>query len=295
MRVLRHTVVAVLIVCGVVWAVSVAFLWANETRIVYRTHRSRASAVGATPTTLYLRTSDGVRLEALKLEGDDEPRDARWILFFHGSAHSIHNWRVRVQLEQLRDLGYTVLAPEYRGFGRNEGTPSESGLYEDAMTAYRYVTAQVGVPPSRVVVAGRSLGSAVAVDLASRVPLAGVMLLSPIDSIVRMGARMYPWVPVRLLASSRFDSLGKIGRVRAPVVVIHAADDRWVPIEAARSLFGEARSPKLMLETLGGHNGAGFEDVVQLRDALARFWPAAPQPQLSSIDAAAGMLHRAAP
>jgi pimeloyl-ACP methyl ester carboxylesterase len=247
------------------------------------------------PTTLYLRTSDGVRLEALTLAPGHEPQHARWILFFHGSAHSIHNWRVRGQLEQLRGLGFNVLAPEYRGFGRNEGTPTESGLYEDAMTAYRYVTAQLGVPPSRVVAAGRSLGSAVAVELASRVPMAGVMLLSPIDSIVLMGTRMYPWVPVRLLASSRFDSLGKIGRVGAPVVVIHAADDRWVPIEAARALFAEARSPKLMLETLGGHNGAGFEDVVQLRDALAHFWPAVPQPPLSSGHAAAGMSHRTTP
>jgi hypothetical protein len=121
------------------------------------------------------------------------------------------------------------------------------------------------------------------------------MLLSPIDSIVLMGTRMYPWVPVRLLASSRFDSLGKIGRVGAPVVVIHAANDRWVPIEAARALFAEARSRKLMLETFGGHNGAGFEDVTQLRDALAHFWPSSPQPLLSSADAAGGMLPRSAP
>lgn len=257
------------------WAGCVGFLWANETRIVYRTHVSRASAMSAMPGTLYLRTPDGVRLEALTLGADDEPADAYWILFFHGSAHSIHNWRVRGQLEELRGLRYHVLAPEYRGFGRNEGTPTEAGLYEDALTAYRYLTEQLRVPPSRVVVAGRSLGSAVAVELAARVPVAGVVLLSPIDSIVSMGARMYPWVPVRFLASSRFDSIGKIARVRAPLVVIHAVNDRWVPLAAARALFANARAPKVMLETAGGHNGAGFENMALLRDALARFWPVA--------------------
>jgi predicted alpha/beta hydrolase family esterase len=80
-------------------------------------------------------------------------------------------------------------------------------------------------------------------------------------------------VPVSLLASSRFDSLSKIGRVNAPVVVMHSATDRWVPMTAVRDLFARALEPKLMIETTGGHNRAGFDNVEQLRAALSAFWP----------------------
>jgi pimeloyl-ACP methyl ester carboxylesterase len=263
-----------LVCCSVMYAGCVGFLWANETRIVFRSHISRASVAAWIPDGvdhIEIPTADGLRLETLRLDAIDAA--APWIVFFHGSGHSIRNPRVQGQLEQLRALGYNVLAPEYRGFGRNEGTPSETGLYEDARAAYRYLTGELRVAPSRIVLAGRSLGSAVAVETASRLPTAGIVLFSPIDSIPLMGTRMYPWVPVGLLASSRFDSLSKIGGVRAPVVVIHSGNDRWVPMTAARELFTRAPGPKLMVETSGGHNRAGFDDVEELRATLAAFWP----------------------
>jgi len=260
--------------CSVMYAGCVGFLWANETRIVFRSHISHAAASAWMPGGMELIeivAADGQKLETLRLDAGDPA--APWIVFFHGSGHSIRNPRVQGQLDQLRALGYNVLAPEYRGFGRNEGTPSESGLYEDARAAYRYLTVERRVSPSGIVLAGRSLGSAVAVETASRLPSAGVLLFSPIDSIPLMGSRMYPWVPVSLLASSRFDSLGKIGRVRAPVVVVHSPSDRWVPMAAARELFARAGGPKVMIETTGGHNRAGFDNVDELRAALSAFWP----------------------
>ena len=277
-------VAALLICCTALYAGCVGFLWANETRIVFRSYVSRAAARSGTPLAIAMRdggranvaqveltTADGLRLEAIRLDAADEA--APWVVFFHGSGHSIHNPRVQVQLAALHALGYSVLAPEYRGFGGNEGSPSEAGLYEDASAAYRYVTGELRVAPSRVVLAGRSLGSAVAVEMASRFPSAGALLFSPIDSIPLVGGRLYPWVPVGFLASSRFDSIAKIGNVHAPVVVVHAVNDRWVPLDAARALFARVPGRKLMLETGGGHNGAGFADVDQLRDALAAFWP----------------------
>jgi pimeloyl-ACP methyl ester carboxylesterase len=263
-----------LLFCSIGYAGCVGFLWANETRIVFRSHISRAAASAWVPDGvehIAIPTADGLRLETLRLDAADPA--APWIVFFHGSGHSIRNPRVEGQLQQLRALGYNVLAPEYRGFGRNEGTPSERGLYEDARAAHRYLTGELRVAASRIVLAGRSLGSAVAVETASRLPTAGVVLFSPIDSIPLMGTRMYPWVPVSLLASSRFDSLSKIGSVRAPVVVIHSGADRWVPMAAARELFARARGPKLMVETTGGHNRAGFDDVEELRATLGAFWP----------------------
>ena len=269
----------------VLWAGCVGFLWANETRLVFRSYVSQAAARAGIPGVkaiatrdgtrfdvkhVELATADGLRLDAIRLDAGGQ---APWIVFFHGRGHSIHHDRVQQQLAQLHALGYGVLAPEYRGFGRNPGRPTEAGLYEDALAAYRYLTSDVAVDASRVILAGRSLGSAVAVEVATRVRPGGVLLFSPIDSIPLMGARMYPWVPVGYLASNQFDSIGKIARVTAPVVIVHALDDRWVPVSAARALFARAVGPKLLLETIGDHNGAGFNDIASLQEALAKFWP----------------------
>src|SRR5688500_2951398 len=160
-RYARRVVVALLICCSALYAGCVGFLWANETRIVFRSYVSRAAARAGTPVVIArdggranvaqvkLTTADGLRLEAIRLDAAAEV--APWVVFFHGSGHSIHNPRVQVQLAQLHALGYTVLAPEYRGFGSNEGRPTEAGLYEDARAAYRYVTSEMRIAPSRVV------------------------------------------------------------------------------------------------------------------------------------------------
>ena len=258
-----------------VWTAAVGFLWWNETRIVFRTDSSfrRVIPLDRSFKPVEIVSAGGVRLEAVTLERSDSVSDPYWILFSNGSAQSIHRDRVQDQLQQLHGLGYNVLAFDYRGFGRSLGTPTEAGLYADALASYDYLTASRQIPASKVILAGRSLGSAVAVELGTRVESAGLLLLSPIDSIPLMGERIYPWVPVQLLASNRFDSVGKAARVRAPAVVVHAVNDRFVPIAAARAVYARLAGPKLMLETGGGHNGAGFSPISELRDALESFWP----------------------
>lgn len=164
---------------------------------------------------------------------------------------------------------------DYRGFGRNPGIPSEAGLYEDALTAYRYLVEQLAVPPHRIVLAGRSLGSAVAVELATRVPSGGLLLLSAVDSVVATGSRLYFWAPVSLLASQRFDAIAKAPFVTVPVLEVHATDDAFVPLRAARALFDRFPARKVMLELSGGHNDVGFPIDESFRRALAAFWPVA--------------------
>lgn len=271
-----------------VWAGAVGFLWANEARLVFRAHATHGvrESLDRAPFSLVRFTSaDGIALEGAAIRADaltageqvivrDAPApEAFWILFCPGAGNSIHFGRVQSQLQQLAAIGYNVFAFDYRGFGRTAGVPTESGLYEDGLAAYRYLTTVLGVPPSRVILAGRSLGSAVAVELATRLPSAGALLLSPIESVPDTGALLYPWVPVRLLATNRFDSGEKIARIRVPVLVVHAINDRLVPIDAARRLFARVTGPKFMLETAGGHTRAGFSPVSELAGALARLWP----------------------
>lgn len=257
------------VIAASLWSGSVACLWTNESGLVFMARRSRRPPPVPGSGLLQLRIADGVPLDALSLA--PEPPSAYWILFCPPSGRTIHGY-LRRQLESLRAAGYNVLAFDYRGFGRNPGTPSESGVYEDAETAYRHLTHQLGVPPERIILAGRSLGSAVAVELATRVPSGGLLLLSAIDSVPATAARLYFWAPVSRLASQRFDSMAKAPRVTVPVVQVHAPGDWLVPLDAARALFGRFPGRKVMLELRGGHNDVGVADEAVAR-ALAQLWP----------------------
>ena len=258
------------IIAMTLWTGAVGCLWVNETRLVFSANRSRVISPVNYDDLVQLTTRDGVGIDAVSLPAG-APSDY-WILFCPPAAGTIHG-RLQSQLYDLQQLGYNVFAFDYRGFGRNRGRPSESGVYEDALAAYRYLTEERGVPASRIILAGRSLGSAVAVELSTRVTSAGLLLLSTLDSVPAAAARFYPWAPVQWLASQRFDSVSKAARVNGPVVMVHGLRDRLIPIDAARGMFARIPGPKLMLETNGSHNRAGFGDGAPLADAMARFWP----------------------
>lgn len=251
------------------WSGTAACLWTNESMLVFQARRSRLRALGSTEGVIQLKTEDGIGLDALRFSSDNA--SAYWILFCPPSGRTIHGYVLRRHLESLRAAGFNVFSFDYRGFGRNSGIPSEAGLYEDALTAYRHLTEERGVAPSRIILSGRSLGSAVAIDLATRVPSGGMLLLSAIDSVPARAARLYPWAPVTWLASLQFDSLAKAPRIQIPVLQVHAPEDWLVPLETARALFARFPGRKVMLELPGGHNDVGFRDE-SLNRTLAQFW-----------------------
>ena len=147
------------LIAVMMWSSSVACLWTNESRLIFQAGRSRFRLPAAERGLIQLTTSDGIRLDAFSLTHERAP--AYWILFCPPAGRSIHG-HIRRQLKSLHAAGFNVLAFDYRGFGRNAGTPSEAGVYEDALTAYRHLTQEVDVAPERIILAGRSLGSAVA-------------------------------------------------------------------------------------------------------------------------------------
>jgi fermentation-respiration switch protein FrsA (DUF1100 family) len=274
-RILAKTSAALVLVCLLVWSGAVGYLWLNEPRFVFRSQFSHRPGRVIDPafTSLQLTTADGVRLDAVSLSAPGStPRE--WVIYFQGNAGSLRRPRVQEQLRTLHTLGYDVLSFDYRGYGRSEGVPSEAGLYEDALAAYTHLT-RAGISPRQIILAGQSLGSAVAVELATRVTSAGLALFSPIDSVPLTAGRIYPWVPVHYLATNRFDSDAKVERIRVPMVVFHSAADRLIPLQAARDLFAKIKAPKRMIETMGGHNSAGFADPDALREAMWNFWPPA--------------------
>jgi uncharacterized protein len=268
------TPVVVLPFIALTWLALFLFLRANESRIVFGTDRTHSPSLPIDGTTFHrvrFPTSDGLRLEGIQLES--AAPWPYWILFCPASGTTIHMPEVQDQLRALQSFGYGVLSFDYRGFGATAGEPSEDGVYTDAESAYAYLTRNLRVPPARVILAGRSLGSAVAVELATRVNVAGLVLFSPIDSVPRTGARLYPLFPVRHFARHQFDTLAKVGRLRSPVVMVSGTADQLIPIDVARSLFEKIPRPKLMIETNANHDDAGFNHGAHLLDALTRFWP----------------------
>ena len=199
--------------------------------------------------TIKLTTASGARISAVFSAA---PGARYTVLYSHGSAEDLDD--IDYLLEEIRGLGLDVLAYDYEGYGTSEGAPSERRLYEDIDAAYRYLTEVRGVAPERVILYGRSLGSGPAVDLASRAPVGGLVLESAFTSAFRVATR------VRLLPWDQFDNLGKMPRVRCPVLVLHGTADPLVARRQGQQLFDAATGPKLAVWV----EGAGHGDVTLL-------------------------------
>jgi fermentation-respiration switch protein FrsA (DUF1100 family) len=215
---------------------------------------------------LELTTRDDVRLHAWFLPCPDA-RGA--VLVSHGNAGSIE---LRLELARVYlGLGWSVLLFDYRGFGKSAGTPSEEGTHLDAEAAHEHLVRVEGVPPERIVLHGESLGCAVAIELALRRPVAGVVAESAFTSIPDMAAEVYPFLPARLLARVRYDNLAKVARLEVPLLLVHSPQDEIVPVAHGRRLFEAAREPRELLLTEGGHNEGGFMRRAEWRSRVGAF------------------------
>ena len=174
------------------------------------------------------------------------------ILFCHGNAGNISH-----RLETAAFLvaqGYNALLFDYRGYGQSDGEPTEENLYQDATAAYEWLVNVKRLKPEQIVIFGRSLGGAVAVDLAARVTCRALVLESTFSSATDMARELFPLLPMHWLLRYRFDSMAKIGSVETPVLSVHSPGDEIVPFAYGRALFDAANEPKRFLEISGGHN-----------------------------------------
>ncbi len=191
---------------------------------------------------VWLQTSDGVKLHAWWI-----PSNSAEFAFvaFHGNAANI---AARAEVYRfLHALPVHVLAVEYRGYGRSKGSPSEVGLYLDAQAAYDYLTRQRGIAPQRIISYGQSLGTAVAVDLAAKREVGGVVLEAPFPSTRAVVRRVYWFLPgVEFVARSRFDTASKLARIHAPILIVHCAHDPVLAFSLGEKVFAGAREPKFL-------------------------------------------------
>ncbi|MEN8165574.1 MAG: alpha/beta hydrolase [Acidobacteriota bacterium] len=201
-------------------------------------------------------TEDGVSLHSRwfrpESPADVDPAARKVVLFFHGNAGNLSG-RTELMV-RLSGLGVEVLIIDYRGYGHSEGRVSEVGVYRDARAAWDFLNVEHGVAANRIVVFGKSLGGAVAIDLATNVEPAGLIVQSSFTSVPAMAARHYPFVPAFAL-HTKMDSLSKISSIDCPKLLIHSTHDEIVPFEMGRRLFEAAGPPKTFYEVVGaGHN-----------------------------------------
>jgi fermentation-respiration switch protein FrsA (DUF1100 family) len=261
MKRLRRALILAGLLAAAAYAGGMIWLVTQETRIVFDAGRPLGPLRPAAPfEEVWVDRADAPRQRLWVLRTATEPENRPWVLYLHGNAANVATRMNILHAEKLRGLGLNVIAAEYRGFGGMDGVPTESGVNRDARSAYDYLRQQLHADPRRLIVYGWSLGSAIAVDLTSRVDEAAVVLEGAPASLVAVGARRYPYFPIRLLIRNPFESIRKIDRIGSPVLFLHSPEDTVIPFDEGRRLFAAAPSPKQFVEVSGGHVYASEKD-----------------------------------
>ncbi len=236
---------------AVVYLAILAIAYLAQRRLTYFPNPARAAPaqlglVGVTEETL--TAPDGAKLIAWTAPA---PPGRPTLLYFHGNGGSLAGRAMRFQRYLEARFGLVMLS--WRGYSGSTGSPSEASNYADARLAYDSLIKR-GIKAGDIFLYGESLGSGVATQLATQVPVAGVILDAPFTSVADVGAGAYPYLPVRLLMSERYDSASRIASINAPLLILHGVRDRVVPMTMGRALYQMAREPKRIVEFPdGGH------------------------------------------
>ena len=271
---------AALLALAVLLGAGCAALVTQERELTFRPTREASGWFSGLPSDVrefYLPVSDAPGAERLHAWywPSDDPR-APTLLYLHGVRWNLTGHLRRI--ENLRGFGFSVVAIDYRGFGKSDGEmPSEEGVYDDARVAWRWLIAHEGDPAKRYVY-GHSLGTAVATQLATdegaRDGPAGLILEGGFTSLPEMAKALAPsWLPVDWFVTQRFDTIDKIARVSAPVLLVHGTGDRLVPHRFSEALYAAAPEPKkLVLVEGGGHYNTSWVGAAQYREAIAELF-----------------------
>lgn len=219
-----------------------AAAWLAQERLIFYPQPVAATAyLPADAKPLEVVATDGSRLHGWMRAASTTPAPA--VIYFGGNAEEVSG--TLADPRWPRD--WTIVAINYRGYGRSEGAPGESALVADALVIHDTIAARPDVDARGIIAFGRSLGTGVAVKLAAARPVAGVILASPYDSLVALGRVHFPWLPVSLILRHRFDSAADAPRVQVPLLAIVAENDSIVPRERSEALYDAWAGPKSWL------------------------------------------------
>ncbi len=221
----------------------------------------------------------GLSYEDLKIPLADKTKISAWylphpeadktVLFFHGNGGNISHRGDSLYI--FHKLKLNVLIIDYPGYGKSEGTPSETGVYQSATAAWHYLVSEKKLKPEDIIIFGRSLGGAVAVDLASRVKAGGLILESTFSSVHDFVDMVFPVLSHFIYLRYSFDSFSKINKVSVPVLVVHSPDGEVIPFELGQKLFEAVVSEKIFLPIKGGHNDGFMQSISVYIPALQIF------------------------
>jgi hypothetical protein len=267
MRAVLRLTLAIIIVLVTV----IGMLWLLQRKIIYVPD---AEAPGPPPAGIQevaLTTGDGLRLGAWLAAPTGSDRRVAVLVTPGNAGHRGY----RVDLARaLAGHGLTVLLLDYRGYGGNDGGPTEDGLRLDARAAYAYLVDKAGFGPDRIVYFGESLGAAVATELATAHPPAGLLLRSPFVDLAAAGGHLYPFLPVRLLLWDRYDLAEQLATVKVPTTVVYGTADRTIPPEQSREVAGRAGGALTLVAVEGAdHNDPRLLDGPQVIDAVLELAP----------------------
>ena len=242
-----------------------AGLYAVQRRMLFMPDTARPSLAQLGVQEVAVTAADGLPLLAWWLPpGPGQPV----MLYLHGNGGNLGNRRPRMR--GFAGQGWGVLMLEWRGYGGNPGAPSEAGFVSDAKGAMAHL-ARLGFGPGQVVLYGESIGTGVAVRIASEQPVAALVLESPYTSVADLARQRMPFVPVGLLLRDPFDLLGRMDRVQAPLLVLQGARDQVVPPAMGRAVFAAAREPKqLWVAETAGHNDIMGPDALAVLTTFVR-------------------------
>jgi len=242
----------------------VGFLFIFQSHYVYYPERvlsANPSSIGLNFESVSFQTTDGVELSGWFVPSNN----ARGvILFCHGNAGNISHRMESIQIFHRLKLNTFIF--DYRGYGQSGGKPSESGTYKDAEAAWRYLVEERQVNPKNIIVFGRSLGGAIAAWLGQAQTPGALILESTFTSVPDIAAKLYPYLPVKLLSRFKYDTADYLDGVNCPVLIVHSQDDEIMPFSHGQRLFEIARGPNRFLEISGSHNegfitsGKGYEE-----------------------------------
>jgi len=268
---MRRMLGELLIPLGIAYGVVLVLVFVFQSHLVFFPGTGREAVLNP--------QSYGMRFESVEIRTADGETLAAWwvpaegargtVLFFHGNAGNISH---RLDyLQMFHRLRYSTLIVDYRGYGKSTGTPSEEGTYRDAEAAWDYLRHVRLALPQDIVIAGESLGGAVATWLAAKVGPRAVVLHSAFTSVNDLGSQVYWFLPVRFLSRFGYDNVENLKRISAPVFIAHSRDDDIVPFAHGRKLYEAAREPKTFLEMSGGHNDGFIFTRPEWVAALAAF------------------------
>lgn len=239
----------------------------NSVYFPYKDIETTPESIGLIYEDVYFKATDGVQLNGWFIPSKSTARAT--VIFCHGNAGNISH-RLEI-IKILNELNLNIFIFDYRGYGRSMGRPSEKGTYNDALGAYEYLLSRDDIDKGKIMVHGKSLGGAVAVNLASTIDLRLVIIESAFTSVPNMGKEIYPFLPIDLVGTIKYDSTEKIKNIKTPKLIIHSKEDEIVPFHHGIALFNNAIDPKEFYEMRGGHNESMLVYEVEYKDRLDDF------------------------